>query len=439
MTQTPSPTGALTYRYVAMTDVGRRRSSNEDSAFASSRVLALADGMGGAVAGELASSEAVNVVRRLDVDLQGDATEAVAGAVHRANDRLAEVIESQPATEGMGTTLVVMLWDGSRFALAHIGDSRAYRFRDGELTQITKDHTFVQSLVDEGRLTPAEARTHPHRSLIIRVLLGSDDSDPDLSMVEPQEGDRYLLCSDGVSDYIDDAQIAEALASATIDDAAVDIVQRSLAGGGGDNITCVIAEMVLADAPADDSLAGADGRPMLVGAAAEQPRPPSDRSTTASQPAVTGDRDDEDGDGPAGEDVDPEAVRYAPQAPSRWRWLRRGVILAVVVLVLVVAARWAYGWSQDQYFVAESDGRVAIFQGVQADVPLLDLERVHEVTDVTVDSLPTFGQQQVRSGIEASSLADARRSVQNLQEIAARCADPSTAGSPGSECDGVSP
>ncbi|MDO9379856.1 MAG: protein phosphatase 2C domain-containing protein [Nocardioidaceae bacterium] len=437
MTQAPSPTGALTYRYVAMTDVGRRRSTNEDSAFASGRVLALADGMGGAVAGELASSEAVSVVRRLDVDLQGDATEAVAGAVHRANDRLAEVIEAQPATEGMGTTLVVMLWDGRQFALAHIGDSRAYRWRDGELTQITKDHTFVQSLVDEGRLTPAEARTHPHRSLIIRVLLGSDDSDPDLSLVEPQEGDRYLLCSDGVSDYIDDGQITEALSAETIDQAALDIVQRSLAGGGGDNITCVIAEMVAADAPADDTLAGADGRPMLVGAAAELARPPgSDTTSTASQPAVPA-TDDDDTAGSADGDVDPEALRYAPQVPSRWRWLRTGIILALVVVVLAVAARLAYGWSQDQYFVSESDGRVVIFRGVQAEVPLVDLQHVYEVTTLDVSTLPTFGRQQVSTGIEASSLADARRSVANLREIASRCADPSTAGSPGSECDGA--
>lgn len=429
---------ALTYRYVAITDVGRRRSINQDSGFASNRLLVIADGMGGAAAGDLASAEAMNVVRRLDGPLEGDAVEALAGAVHRANDRLGEVIEADPAVEGMGTTLTALLWDGKKFGMAHIGDSRAYLLRGGQLRQITKDHTFVQSLVDEGRISLAEARQHPHRSLILRVLLGADDNEPDLTTVEPQAGDRYLLCSDGLSDMVDDAGITEALSSATIDAAAVDLVNRALDGGGADNITCVIAEMVRADAPVDSDLASSNGEPMLVGAASDQPRPPTGNATTSSTPVVEVD-DSDLGPGTTvlQNDVDPEQLRYAPREPERLWWLKWIAILVIVVAILAMAGRWAYNWSQDQYFVAESGGRVTIYQGVQAKIPGMELEKVYEISDVDLTTLPTFRQQQVREGIEANNLTDARDSVKSLQELAQKCADPATATTPGSECEGA--
>ncbi|MGH3423148.1 MAG: PP2C family protein-serine/threonine phosphatase [Nocardioidaceae bacterium] len=434
---------ALTYRYVAVTDVGRRRTMNQDSGYASSRLLAIADGMGGAAAGDLASAETMHVVRRLDAPLEGDVLEALAGAVHRANDRLAEVIEDDSAVEGMGTTLTVMLWDGQRFGLAHIGDSRGYRLRAGALTQITTDHTFVQSLVDQGQISREDAHAHPHRNLILRVLVGSDDDEPDLTTIEPEAGDRYLLCSDGLSDMVDDAGIAEALGAENIDVAAVELVRRALDAGGSDNVTCVIAEVVDADTPDDENLAAASGEPMLVGAASDQARPrsarhasnPADetgpgqalRADTDEQPSV----DDDD-------DVDPEELRYAPRPPRRSRWITRVVIAVLVLAAVAVAGRIAYGWTQDQYFVSESAGRVAIYRGVQENVPLFELDSVYEVTEIDLKALPTFAQNQVRDGIEAQDLQDARGDVQSLRDIAAKCADPKQAGKPGSECQGAS-
>lgn len=438
--QTSRAVPPLRLRYVALTDVGRRRTTNQDSGYASGRLLVLADGMGGAAAGDLASSEVMNVVRRLDAPPEGDILEALAGAVHRANDRLAEVIEDDSTVEGMGTTLTAMLWDGESFGLAHIGDSRGYRLRDGELAQITRDHTFVQSLVDEGRISPDEAHVHPHRSLILRVLLGSDDNEPDLEMVEARAGDRYLLCSDGVSDMVDDAAIADALGAETIDMAAVELVQRALDGGGVDNITCVIGEIVHADAE-DDDLACVSAPAMLVGAASEQPRPRSTRAAAnVTAPAVTGGRKDtaSAGTADAGDDVDPEQLRYAPREPHRHRWLRPLLVLVVLAALVAIAGWVAYSWTQRQYFVADAAGKVTIFQGVRADVPGVTLQSVYEESDVQLSALPTFRREQVVAGIESSSLTDARESVASLRGLAQRCADPKQAKRPGSECEGAS-
>ncbi|MGH1564405.1 BofC C-terminal domain-containing protein [Mumia sp. DW29H23] len=432
----------LGYTYVALSDVGRRRTSNQDSGFASQHLLVIADGMGGAAAGDLASSEVMHVVRRLDNPPTGDVIEALAGAVHRANDRLAEVIEDDPSVEGMGTTLTALLWNGTTFGLAHIGDSRAYLMRDGQLHQITKDHTLVQSLVDEGRLTREGARTHPNRSLILRVLLGRDEAEPDLTLIEPHLGDRYLLCSDGLSDMVDDDSIADVLKHApNVDVAAVELVQRALAGGGADNVTVILGEMVDLDAPADPTLASADGQPMLVGAASEQARPGAGTTRTATNLDVVASSDDEH-DGAVSTKVeptpaDPEALRYAPRPPRRFIWLRRLVVLAVIVGLLALAAKLAYDWTQRQYYVGTSDGNVAIFRGIQADVPLIDLDSVEEVTDITVESLPTFRANQVEKGITSTSLDDARDTVEQLRDIATRCADPAQANAPGTECGGV--
>jgi len=440
---------ALTYRYTAVTDVGRRRTVNQDSGYASSRLLVIADGMGGAAAGDLASAEAMQVIQRLDAPLQGDALQALAGAVHRANERIAEVIEDDPSVNGMGTTLTAMLWYGEAFGLAHIGDSRGYRLRDGELTQITTDHTFVQELVDQGQISREQAHHHPHRNLIMRVLVGGDDNEPDLEVIEPRVGDRYMLCSDGLSDMIDDPAISEALGAENIDMAAVELVRRALEGGGSDNVTCVLAEVVPADAPADPNLAGASEAPMLVGAASELAHPPSPDSDVGGAGGAGRRSDDTDEQPPVGDDPndpdpnypnsrDPEELRYAPRAPRRFRWLFRLVVAVVILGGLVVAGKFAYDWTQEQYFVSESDGHVAIYRGVQANLPMVELESVYEVTEIELTSLPTFAQNQVRDGIESRDLSDAFSDVQSLRDIAEKCADPKQAAKPGSECQGAS-
>lgn len=392
---------ALSYRYVALTDTGLRRSENEDSGYASDRLLVIADGMGGAAAGELASSETLNIIRQLDRDLDVDALAALERSITRANDRLRDLIAEDPAVEGMGTTLDALLWDGEKFAFAHIGDSRVYRLRDGHLTQISTDHTFVQSLIEEGRLTPEEARVHPHRSLILRAILGRDDNAADLTWIQPMLGDRFLLCSDGLTDMVPDDVIEASLAAETIDVAATELVRLALEAGGYDNVTVVIAEFVEKGTAPDEHLSSADGRPQLVGAAAGQPRSRTGRASS----------------GHDSRSFDPEELRYAPRAPSRLRWLRWAVATIVIAAIVGATGTYAYSWSQKQYFVAARDGKVAIYRGVQADLPGISLQHVEQMTDIDLKSLPDYRRQQVKAGIEASSKADAQQIVQNLDQL----------------------
>lgn len=402
---------SLTLRYVALTDVGLRRSMNQDSGYASGRLIAVADGMGGAAAGDLASAEAMNVIRQLDRELPDiDPLEALEKAVAHANHRLGELVQDDPSVEGMGTTLEAMLWDGERFATAHIGDSRAYLLRDGELTQISTDHTFVQSLVEEGKLTPEEARVHPHRSLLLRVMLGRDDNEADFDWFEGQLGDRFLLCSDGLSDMVDDSTIERLLSSETIDAAASELVRTALENGGYDNVTVVIGELVEDGDDPDENLSSSDGQPQLVGAASGGPRPRTGQASSGTGKSRTR--------GEAKREPDPEELRYAPVPPSKWRWVRRLVALAVVVGVVGAGLFYAYQWTQDQYYVAASDGKVTIYRGVQADVPLVTLQHVDEVTDIELDTLPAFRAEQVEGGLEADSRANAEQIVQNLRDLA---------------------
>ncbi len=392
---------ALTYRYVALTDTGLRRADNEDSGYASERLLVIADGMGGAAAGEIASSETLHVIRQLDRDLDVDAIDALDRAVNDANKRLAEIIARDPSVEGMGTTLDAMLWDGEKFAFAHIGDSRVYRLRRGELEQISTDHTFVQSLIDEGRISPAEARVHPHRSLILRAMLGRDDNGADLSWVQPVLGDRYLLCSDGLSDMVEDRAIARALAAETIDMAATDLIRLALEGGGVDNVTVVIAEFVEKGTDPDEHLSSSDGQPQLVGAAASQARPRTGDAATGTDAST----------------FDPEELRYAPRPPSRRRWVRWTAAIVALAAILAGAGTWAYQWSQDQYYVAAADGQVAVFRGVQVDIPGITLSHVDEMTGIALTSLTDFQRREIEDGIEASSKADALQTIAELDVI----------------------
>ncbi len=395
---------SLTYRYVALTDTGLRRPANQDSGYASPRLLVMADGMGGAAAGDIASAEALHIIRQLDRDLDVDAMAALQQSVAAANARLGELIASDPAVEGMGTTLEAMVWDGSKIAYAHLGDSRTYRLRDGALEQVSTDHTFVQSLVDEGKISRDEARVHPHRSLLLRALLGRDDNEADYNWLQPMLGDRYLLCSDGLSDMVGDNVIEMALSAETIDLAATELIRLALEAGGYDNVTVVIAEFVEAGTDVDEHLSSANGQPQLVGAAAGQPRP---RTGNAASPKTT-----------EAKAFDPEELRYAPRPPSRKRWAWWTAAVLVVVGLLAIAGGIAYSWSQSQYFVASHDGKVTIYKGVQADIPGITLQHIDEITTVEVSTLPDFRAKQVRAGIEASSRAEAVQIVENLDQVA---------------------
>jgi serine/threonine protein phosphatase PrpC len=234
----------LVLRYAARSDRGLVRANNEDSVYAGARLLALADGMGGHAAGEVASQLVIAALAHLDDDEPGgDLLGKLDSAVREGNSAIAAHVEADPELEGMGTTLTAILFAGNRLGLVHIGDSRGYLMREGELNQITKDDTFVQTLVDEGRITAEEAHSHPQRSLIMRALTGHE-VEPTLIMREARAGDRYLLCSDGLSDPVSHETILEALQIQDVAESADRLIELALRGGGPDNVTVVVADVI---------------------------------------------------------------------------------------------------------------------------------------------------------------------------------------------------
>ncbi len=241
---------SIALRYTVRSDVGLLREGNEDSAYAGPHLLAIADGMGGHAAGEVASAVAIATLAPLDADTAGiDMLQALADAIAQANAELRQIARDDPSTEGMGTTLTALLWSGDEVALCHIGDSRAYLLRDDEYHRITHDHTLVQSLVDEGKLTPEAAASHPQRSLVMRALQSSVPAEPDLAMLKAKVGDRYLLCSDGLSDVVSDETVHKTLTElADLDEAVGQLIDLAIRSGGPDNITCILADVIDTDA-----------------------------------------------------------------------------------------------------------------------------------------------------------------------------------------------
>jgi len=406
--------------YAAISDVGRVRKDNQDSGYAGPHLLAVCDGVGGAARGDIASSTAIGQLRRLDDEDVEDLLGQVAGALHRAHDRIGELVDEDPALTGTSTTATVALFDGTRLGMGHVGDSRAYLLRAGQLRQLTTDHTFVQTLIDDGQITEEESRVHPHRNLILKAIDGIHDLEPDLFEVQTQAGDRLLLCSDGASGVLDNARLTDILGSGNADYAAVELVRASLEAGSSDNVTCLVADVI------DDQAEG-DTEPMLVGAAAELPRRGRSMAGVGSlfrghrsgdtgelDPVPAGDIPDDVPFAIASDPIDPEEARYAPRAPRRFAWLRRLLVLVFLVGVLWVAAAGAWTWSQHQYYVGDHQGQVTIFRGVNADLPGVELSRPYETSNIELTELSDYDQSQVRDGLGLGDLESARRTVDNL-------------------------
>ena len=236
----------LGIRFAAQSDIGLVRARNEDRAYAGTRVLAVADGLGGHAGGERASAAAIDALAALEGNAgTAEPLVALADAVQRAGADIRALAESDPALEGLGTTLTALLWCGSQVALAHIGDSRAYLLRDGGLFRLTEDHTYVQSLVAEGQISADEAAAHPQRQLLVRALDAATDPQADLSLHAVRAGDRYLLCTDGLHAVVAEEDIRAVLtADADPAQAASDLVGLANAAGGPDNVACAVADVV---------------------------------------------------------------------------------------------------------------------------------------------------------------------------------------------------
>jgi len=341
----------LVLRYSARSDRGLVRANNEDSVYAGPRLLALADGMGGHAAGEVASQLVIAALAHLDDDEPGgDLLSKLDDAVHQGNAAIAAHVDAEPELDGMGTTLTAILFAGNRLGLVHIGDSRGYMLRDGELTQITKDDTFVQTLVDEGRITAEEAHSHPQRSLIMRALTGHE-VEPTLIMREARAGDRYLLCSDGLSDPVSQDTILEALQIEDVNESADRLIELALRGGGPDNVTVVVADVVDFDY--------GQTQPILAGAVSGRDDDPAPPNTAAGRASAINPRPN-------------TAKRVVPQQEPtvlKPRSKRRMYFAAALVGLLILAAL-AVGREiiRNNYYVTAHDGAVSIMRGVSGSI-----------------------------------------------------------------------
>jgi len=341
----------LVLRYAARSDRGLVRQNNQDSVYAGPRLLALADGMGGHAAGEVASKLVIAAFVPLDDDEPGnDLLDQLHDATLAGNAAISELVGEDPELEGMGTTLTAVLFGGNKIGLVHVGDSRAYLRRDGVLSQITHDDTFVQSLIDEGRITEDEANHHPQRSLLLKALTGHD-VEPSLTVREARAGDRYLLCSDGLSGVVSTETLAEAL---TIPDPQVcsdRLIELALKGGGPDNVTCIVADVV--------DVEYGENTPIIGGAAGdgiEDPQPDSaaSRAATTTLPRP-----------------EPRRIEATAPDPRRLRQRRRRTLIGLAVLLGLLGGVAAIGsaWVMSQYYVGATDNaEVVIFQGVRGEV-----------------------------------------------------------------------
>ncbi len=395
----------LTLRYAARSDVGLVRADNQDSGFAGPHLLVVADGMGGAAGGDIASSIAVGRLAALEGEaLSADeALDRLKEAIAQAHNDIVERAHNDPELSGLGTTVTAILRSGSSLAMAHIGDSRGYLLRGDDFEQVTTDHTFVQHLVDTGRLSQADAENHPKRNLVLRVLGDIDADVPvDISVREARAGDRWMLCSDGLSGVVSRSTIKQTLQE--VDDpgdCADTLVSLALAAGAPDNVTCIIGDVVDLDAsPADQAKAPAN---QIVGSAARDRKRPSLGSESAAGRAA------KLATAPVEDDEEEDRVhRFA-----RWRaWL-----LPFAALVAVMLGLWgAYAWTQTQYYVGVDGDQVAIFRGIPEDLGPLNLDAVVETTDIDVNDLRPFERDRVSGGLRTASLDDARDIVESLRD-----------------------
>lgn len=474
----------IAVRYAALSDVGLVRSNNQDSAYAGPHLLLVADGMGGHAGGDIASSLAVASLAPLDGEAFGSSEilERLGEAIETARLELVRRAREDSELSGMGTTVTALLRSGNKLAMAHMGDSRGYLLRGGQLSQVTKDHTFVQHLVDTGKITAEEAEHHPQRSVVMRVLGDFDlDLSPDLSVREAHPGDRWLLCSDGLSGMVSFETIERTMVeNEDVTACAERLVQLALRAGGSDNITCIVADVVdlddLPDGGAPDSgvqvvgsvaatrdapTAALDGPAARAAALLAEARATVEALAESSQqsaaPARTTSEDPDETVEVATSPVETgapsrsekKAARAEERAAAkaakaeakrgtgissaemeeetgRGRWAWTLVSLVVLLAIVGTGAFFGYRWTQTQYYVGLADGKVTIFQGISQSIGPLELSEVYETSDVSASDLDRFEINQLDRTIRAKSLEDARQRVADLAPEGAATDEPST-------------
>ena len=361
-------------------DVGKVRQVNEDSFLAEEPLFVIADGMGGHLAGDVASATAVEIITEQASNARLDDPRSLSTILRSANRAIWEKARADPSLKGMGTTCTLVMIDDGRAELAHVGDSRAYLLRGGELKQLTEDHTLVSRMVKEGRLRAEEAAHHPQRNIITRALGVDADVEVDLEPMELVPGDRLLLNSDGLTSMVEADSVKKVLLEETDPQAAADrLVTIANEAGGEDNVTVVVIDVT------DEA--------------------PGESGFEPSEPATATPRED---------------TRPRAEGSAGVRWGRAFVIAVVTILVLggggYAAARY---FLHNSFFVgASDDGYVAIYRGIPDEIAGLDLKTEEEETNVALSELPEFKREDVEAGIKVDSLDDAEVTVANLRTLA---------------------
>ena len=394
----------------ALSHTGKVRSNNQDSGYAGSNLFVVADGMGGHAGGDVASSIAIAQLAELDrpFDSPAAAERALGEAI---TDTAAALIDTaRPELAGMGTTVSALAMVDDYAVIAHIGDSRVYLYRDGALTQITTDHTFVQRLVDSGRITPEEARYHPRRSVLMRVL-GDMSPNPEIDtfVMPTQPGDRWLLCSDGLCGVVPDTQTSKALAADLAPARTADaLLKMALDAGAPDNVT-----IVLVDVGGRHPLFS--GTATVVGSASN----PEGIDVPAARSSLTGwlHPARQAANEPTHFEPAPEFLEELIEEDRRRSRRRRLAWIAGFVIVLAmigVALFGAYQWTQTRFFVGADDDTVVIYRGIQQNIGPISLSTPYEDTGILLADLSNFKRATVEGTISARSLADARAIVNAL-------------------------
>ena len=368
-------------------DVGRVREGNEDSFLVQDPLFAIADGMGGHVAGDVASQTAIETITQSAASDKPSEPSALEELIKKANVAIWQKAQQEPTLHGMGTTCTLILVDGSRIHIGHVGDSRAYLLRDGELSQLTEDHTLVGRMVREGRLQPEEAERHPQRNIITRTLGVDPEVQVDTMSLEMTEGDRILICSDGLNSMLDGSAIQDALSNETDPQAAADrLVDEANAAGGEDNVTVVIIDFEAGE--------GTSGVPLDAEIDDAIPMPESP----------------------------PQRVDTLPEEPKGKSRVARAIISAVLIVAVLAVGGFMifrYGIVENSYFVGvNGSGMVTIYQGIPDEVAGVTFNEEQETSSVALADLPEFLRADVEEGIEAESLEEARETVANLEDRA---------------------
>ena len=419
----------ISLRYAARSDVGLVRASNQDSGYAGPHLVVLCDGMGGPAGGDIASAVAIEHLVPLDADSHqaGELLGLLREAVQQAHTELVTLSASNPDLSGLGTTCIAIMRSGNKLAMIHVGDSRAYLLRDGELTQVTTDHTFVEYLVETGRLTREQARRHPQRSVLLRVLGDAEgDVQLDESIREAVPGDRWLLCSDGLSGPVTGETIAEVLSGVEDPGQAADqLIDLALRAGGPDNVTAVIVDVVEDEhqPQTDPQMVGsaANRRARLEHAASgDSPATPATEADAlaASTPAakaaaLVASLEESDDDQSAPEQADAIAEEVRTQKVKRKRKRRQSLVAtALLVLALAGSVLLGYRWTQTQYYVTITDGKIAIYQGVPQQIgPITFSHLVETYDEPALDDLDDLMRERLTGTVTQPSLGAAREYV----------------------------